>query len=148
METPQKPAGKKRVVTIYGVVALLIVLAVLLTVMPIGGRVFTAAKKARLASEFTQIQTAVHGYYTEYSVYPSASDSATLVRILSGAAKEGNARQIPFINLKPSDLDAQGNLLDPWGTPVEVSVMTDGKIRFRSAGPDKIFGTADDITNR
>src|ERR1700677_2749998 len=82
METPQKPFEKKRVVTIYGVVALLIVLALLLTLQPTGGVVFTAAKKAMVADRFKQIQIAVLSYYTEYSVSPAATDAATLVRIL------------------------------------------------------------------
>jgi type II secretory pathway pseudopilin PulG len=145
METPQKPFEKKRIVTIYGVVALLIVLALLLTLQPTGGAVFTAAKKAMVAERFNQIQTALLSYYTEYSVYPVASDAATLVRILTGATKDGNQRQIAFAAFKPSELDVKGDLLDPWGTSIELSVTADGKLHIRSAGPDKIFGTADDI---
>jgi len=117
METPQKPFEKKRVLTSYGVVALLILLALLLTLQPTGGTVFAAAKKAMVADRFNQIQTAELSYYTEYSVYPVAPDAATLVRILTGATKDGNQRQIAFANFKPSDLGAKGDLLDPWGTP-------------------------------
>ena len=146
METPQKPFEKKRVLTSYGVVALLILLALLLTLQPTGGTVFAAAKKAMVADRFNQIQTAELSYYTEYSVYPVAPDAATLVRILTGATKDGNQRQIAFANFKPSDLGAKGDLLDPWGTPMELSVTADGKRHARSAGPDKIFGTADDIS--
>ena len=36
--------------------------------------------------------------------------------------------------------------LDPWGTPYRYTTTTNG-FEIRSAGPDKAFGTADDLTN-
>jgi hypothetical protein len=38
-------------------------------------------------------------------------------------------------------------LRDPWGTEYRYTVTTNG-FELRSAGPDKAFGTADDLTNR
>jgi len=35
---------------------------------------------------------------------------------------------------------------DPWGTPIAFKCTSDD-IRVRSAGPDRVFGTADDVTN-
>jgi hypothetical protein len=107
-----------------------------------------AAKRAKLQNELNQVQTAFLSYYTEYAEYPVTSDNATLIKILTGLTANENSRQIAFLTVKPSDENAKGELLDPWGTPLEMSVTHDGVIHLRSAGPDKIFGTADDITNQ
>jgi type II secretion system (T2SS) protein G len=37
------------------------------------------------------------------------------------------------------------NLIDPWGTPIAYSCSEDD-LKAVSAGPDRIFGTADDVT--
>jgi hypothetical protein len=143
----EKPlAGKRRTVTMLGIVVITITVILLVNELRIGNRVLTAAKKEKLANEYTQVQTAAISSYTEYSVYPSAPDNATLIRMLTGESAEGNQRRIAFISIKDSDRDAKGDLLDPWGTPVELSVTADGKLHARSAGPDKTFGTADDIS--
>ncbi len=146
MDVPQKHKGKKRVVTIYGIVALLIVVAFLLT-LSTSNAALTMAKKSKLANETEQVKAAVAGYYTEYSLYPTTSDNATLINILTGVTADGNMRRIQFLTIKPSDLNARDEMLDPWGMPIQLSVAADGTIHMRSAGPDKIFGTPDDINN-
>jgi len=146
-EKAKVKGGKRRVVLgVLIAVAILVVLVFGSLALSVGPQVILVAKKAKLKNEMVQVQTAVLSYYTEYSVYPAAPDAATLVRILTGATKDGNERQIAFATFKPSDLDAKGDLLDPWGTPIELSVTADGKLHARSAGPDKIFGTRDDVT--
>ncbi len=150
MEAMAESPRKKPVVTIYGVVVLLIVLALLAAsvLSPLGGIQLTAAKKMSMYNKFNQVQAAVLSYYTEYSVYPVAANSATLVRMLDGTSGVGNSRQITFVSFKASDLNAKGELLDPWGRPLQISVDSDGNIKARSAGPDKTFGTADDIVGQ
>jgi hypothetical protein len=37
-------------------------------------------------------------------------------------------------------------LVDPWGTSVAIHCIPDGGIVIRSAGRDRLFNTADDIT--
>jgi hypothetical protein len=145
MEKLEKP-GTKRFVTVWGVAALVIVLALISSIDLPGPRVLLAARRAKLANEFQQVQVAVLNYDAEYSIYPVAADNATLIRMLDGTSSEGNPRTIAFVGFKPSDRDAEGELLDPWGTPIELSVTENGRLHARSAGPDKIFGTQDDIT--
>ena len=41
---------------------------------------------------------------------------------------------------------ARSHLTDPWGTPILVT-RSDEDVRVTSAGPDRVPGTADDITN-
>ena len=50
------------------------------------------------------------------------------------------------MTIKPSQLSANGQVVDEWGTPLRMTI--DDKIYVTSAGPDKIFGTADDMANR
>jgi hypothetical protein len=40
----------------------------------------------------------------------------------------------------------QGDLVDSWGTPIKIKVEGE-KVAVRSAGPDRIFNTKDDLTN-
>jgi hypothetical protein len=88
----------------------------------------------------------VLNYDTEYDEYPVAPDNMTLIPLLDATSAKGNSRHIAFVSFKQSDLDAKDELLDPWGTPIHFSVTADGTVHARSAGPDRTFGTADDIT--
>ena len=38
-------------------------------------------------------------------------------------------------------------LVDPWGTSMRLHCTPDGEVSVRSAGPDRVFLTQDDITN-
>jgi hypothetical protein len=40
-----------------------------------------------------------------------------------------------------------GTLVDPWGTSVTFHCLPEGDAIVRSAGPDRLFNTADDITD-
>lgn len=40
----------------------------------------------------------------------------------------------------------EGALVDPWGTNVVIHCTPDGGIVVRSAGRDRVFNTADDVT--
>jgi hypothetical protein len=137
-------AGKKRIVIMLSVVIITIAVITLVRSLAISSAVVAAAKKAKLTYEIIQIREATQSFDTEYGFYPIAPDNATVIKILTGATGEENRRRIAFINIKPSDLDAKGELLDPWGTPFDLSVFMNGNIHVRSAGPDKIFNTTDD----
>jgi hypothetical protein len=50
--------------------------------------------------------------------------------------------------LEPGDQNPQDEILDPWGIPFRITFDPDSKTHVISAGPDKIFGTPDDITNQ
>jgi hypothetical protein len=40
-----------------------------------------------------------------------------------------------------------GSLVDPWGTSITFHCLPDDDAIVRSAGPDRLFNTADDITS-
>jgi hypothetical protein len=128
---------------IFGALFFLTALILFLTIRFAGFVGIVTNSRAKLATEFTQVQTAVLAYYTEYAEYPVAPDNATLIKKLSQA----NPRRIPFLTFRASEENSRGELLDPWGTPVRMPVGADGGLRMTSAGPDRIFGTADDINS-
>jgi hypothetical protein len=103
-----------------------------------------ASPRAKASNQIIQICTACQNYATEYGTLPPTSENYRLIKILSG----DNPRGIPFITLRPSDLSPNGEMIDPWKTPFRITFDPDSKVHVVSAGPDKIFGTPDDITNQ
>ena len=75
---------------------------------------------------------------------PETTDNTRLQKILSG----DNPRKIAFLLLKPTDLNSTGEMIDSWGTPFRITYGPESTVHVISAGPDKIFGTTDDITNQ
>jgi hypothetical protein len=92
-----------------------------------------AAKRAKTQNIREQIWAAVANYQAEYGVPPSATDNASLVRILAG----GNPRKIEFINLKAADLNAKGEVLDAWGLPFKITIKDPSHPVMWSDAPDK-----------
>ena len=91
-----------------------------------------------------QIYTACQAFRTEYGGLPESPENCRLKKILGG----DNPRGIEFLFTRPTDLNPNGEMIDPWGTPFRITFDPDSKVHVISAGPDKIFGTADDIPNQ
>ena len=56
-----------------------------------------------------------------------------------------NTAQEMFLPAQHVALNAQGQLVDRWGTPVFFHALGGGRYELRSAGPDRKLWTADDI---
>lgn len=56
-----------------------------------------------------------------------------------------NARHEVLLSSNHPSLNAAGELLDRWGTPLFFHAQSASRIEIRSAGPDRQMGTADDI---
>jgi len=138
---PTEKLVKKKFWTPYGVLAFLIILVFIISIP--GGAPGRAAFIAKASNYVSQIDTACQAYRTEYGTLPPTSENYRLKKILCG----DNPRGIPFITLKPSDLSPNGDMIDPWKTPFRIVFDPESKVHVISAGPDKIFGTPDDITN-
>lgn len=105
------------------------------------GSAIKAAKRAKSTSMAVQLQTSMQSYYTEYSVYPAVTtatgdsyygatdvaDWETLtyglcgnINPATGKAPGGattlNTREIPFLSLSHSDIDANGIPQNPFYT--------------------------------
>jgi hypothetical protein len=144
MTAPESPV-KRRFWTIYGVLAALGLLALLVMTTLTGEPAqLSMALKAGAAAEASQVYTGCQSYMAEYGALPQTSENYRLIKILCG----DNPRKIEFISLKPRQLSPNGEDIDPWKTPFRITFDPDFKIHVISAGPDKIFGTPDDIANQ
>lgn len=149
----------------YGLslVEMLIVIAViaLLVTMVVGvaSRIDNQAKEKSLESLFLQLEGALEEYKEFQGVFPDPNplDPPYLTH---SAALYGQLHSIPSsrkILEKISDSLIQSNpnavgmlqINDPWGTTLDYRYTPgDNFPELVSAGPDKIFGSADDIKNR
>jgi hypothetical protein len=135
---------KKRFWTPYGVLAFSIILLLLGAVLTGTGGPGLAAYRAEAAQQLDSIKTACLNYQSEYNKLPETSENYRLVAILCG----DNMRKIQFLYVKPPDLNPNREMIDPWKTPFRITFDSGSNVHVISAGQDKIFGTADDITNQ
>lgn len=70
-------------------------------------------------------------------------DERSFIEMLRGK----NTKNIVFIELAPSLLDAEGYVIDEWRSRIRIEPAADpaGQIEIRSAGSDRTFGTPDDV---
>jgi type II secretory pathway pseudopilin PulG len=140
-ESPDKPKSTKYLrCANLGVLVLILIMALL----PNSPGHLEGAKRASVTNHANQIFSACTAYHAEYGELPSTSENYRLVKILVG----DNPRKIEFLSLKPSDLTPNGDMIDSWGTPFRIGFDSASKVHVVSVGPDKIFGTPDDITNQ
>lgn len=65
---------------------------------------------------------------------------------ITQALNGGNPKQIKFIRPEAGlQINGKGELVDPWGTPYFFHQLAAMEMEIRSAGPDKIMWTEDDL---
>lgn len=95
---------------------------------------FIVEVDTRVEHELSMLKTVLQNYRRAFGEYP-AGDSAAIIQALSG----DNLRKIKFMAPK-------GELLDPWGMPYQFTTNDKaGALEIRSAGPDHLFWTQDDV---
>jgi hypothetical protein len=93
--------------------------------------------------EMQPLSSAVSCYLTDNGP-PASSENNVFTETLFGIRPPHKAY------LEPSSYIVQNSnheLIDGWGTPLRFVFKGKNDFLIISAGPDKIFGTADDITN-
>jgi hypothetical protein len=80
-------------------------------------------------------------YRERFGGFPTGEDNASIVNALTG----NNPSQMAFIERDHRAIDAQGQLLDRWGTPLFFHLIASDALEIRSAGPDNSLYTADDL---
>ena len=88
----------------------------------------------------TLVQNACFSYLMEYNQFPPP-DNQRLAAALLGE----NSRRVVFITLPKGALNTKGEIVDRWGTPLKITIKGNSEVQVISAGPDREFGTADDI---
>ena len=102
-----------------------------------------AARRVEARNLIQSFDTACRAYNAEYGHYPMGKPAGIVVA-LTGK----NLRSIVFLKLRERDVNQAGELIDYWKTPFRFERVSDGEpLQLTSAGPDKTFGTQDDVTS-
>jgi len=56
-----------------------------------------------------------------------------------------NPKQVNFLGRDGNRVNGNGELIDAWGTPYFFHQLSATQMEIRSAGPDKIMWTGDDL---
>lgn len=90
-----------------------------------------------LGTEVDQLFEAFHKYKQIVGKYPQGSNAE-----IAKAIREGdNEKHLMIMAVKDSQLNAKGEVVDPWGTPLKI-YFAQNEVLIRSAGPNKQFEDA------
>lgn len=92
--------------------------------------------------EIHNLKAAMEIYKLEYAHYPTGNIEE-IVSSLTG----GNPKKIIFLDWNSTPTGEREKVVDPWGTPYRVNIVSSGVI-VTCAGPDKKFGTDDDRSTK
>ncbi len=97
---------------------------------------------ARTQADLDQIRKGLIDYDTAYGSPPAAGDPRDLMQILEAS----NPNKTAFITCEPWEFDSKEEPVDAWGTRIRISLADPKNPLVQSAGLDKKWGTADDLT--
>ncbi|HWB60041.1 MAG TPA: hypothetical protein VG733_11155 [Chthoniobacteraceae bacterium] len=89
------------------------------------------------------VEAAGAAYYDHYHANPASPENYVVTAALTGKTRDKQA----FLDVSPSQVSPNGELLDEWGTPLRFVITQDENtpVEAWSAGKDKIFGNDDDV---
>jgi len=90
-----------------------------------------------LGAEVDQLFEAFHKYKQIVGRYPQGSNSEIAKSIREG----NNEKHLMIMAVKDAQLNAKGEIVDPWGTPLKI-YFAQNEVLIRSAGPNKQFEDA------
>ena len=90
-----------------------------------------------LGAEVDQLFEAFHKYKQIVGKYPGGSNADIAKSIREG----DNEKHLMIMAVKDSQLNAKGEIVDPWGTPLKI-YFAQNEVLIRSAGPNKQFEDA------
>ena len=67
---------------------------------------------------------------------------------IASALQGDNPKHINFLKQDGNRVNTKGELVDAWGTPYFFHQISGHEMEIRSAGPDRIMYTADDLLMR
>lgn len=119
------------------VIVSILLVAVPLALWVVGHRIITVKEDGEGVPGVLRQMWSIHGameqYKAKFGAYPTG-DSHAVSLALTG----NNPEHIVFIEFRQRQVGADGELLDPWGTPYRIYFSGD-KFLVRSAGPNKRF---------
>ena len=157
----------KRTKNKYGIslVEILVAVAIIaiLATMSIGiaTRINDRSKEKGLESTFSLLELALQEYHESAGKFPLQSERNFANALIHSEFLYSELNLIPesrkileritksLVKNEYGTVDTPPEIYDPWGTVLDyIYVLGDNFPEFVSAGPDKIFGTADDISNK
>jgi type II secretion system protein G len=120
--------------------------------LPVLNRARNKALISKTKAIINTVEAALSLYETDFGDYPEGdgSGSKVLVEKLQGPCNDDRWHG-PYIRFKKEEIDEDGNILDSWKMPIiyKYPQKDYDNIPFLlfSAGPDRKYGTKDDIGN-
>ena len=107
-----------------------------------------ASESSLLPNQTAQIDVGrvrhmVSDYHTLMGENPVGTNAEIMKQMMGG-----NSHQATLGPPEGMALNSQGELIDQWGTPFFFHQLSADKMEVRSAGPDKIMWTTDDVITR
>lgn len=87
-----------------------------------------------LYAEVDNLFEAFHQFKVHVGSYPVGNNVEIAKSLLEG----NNPKKIVILAVKKAELNAKGEIVDPWGTPLKI-YFANNEVLIRSAGPNKQF---------
>lgn len=146
-------------VEILVVVAIIAILATML--IGVASRINNQAKEQGLESTFTLLDSALQEYNEATGKFPEQLEKNFTNALMHSEYLYRELNLIPesrmilakinksMIKNEYGTIDTPQEIYDPWGTVLDYAYVPGENFpELVSAGPDKLFGTADDISNK
>ena len=138
------------------------IIAILATmVISVASRIDTQAKEKGTESLLALLDSALQEYYEFTGRFPEQPEIDPADAVIHSEFLYGELSSIPSVqkileklshsstNNKYGLAETAAEIYDPWGTALDYRYIAEDHFPLLvSAGPDKTFGTADDISNR
>lgn len=92
------------------------------------------SESAKTMGALAALKCSLEDYRSDYGRYPLGNNAA-----IYKALKGENPKKIEFLRLRPGALNAQGQIVDSWGTPYRIEIPEKGSPRISSAGKNRRF---------
>ena len=149
-------------VTLVEMIIVVAVIALLAAMVVVAARrIDNQAKEKGAESLFSVLGGALEEYYDFEDYFPEQTEKDFANAAAHSEYLYGKLRSIPdsrrilekindsLIKNEYGAADSPPEIYDPWGTALDYEyTVGDSFPRLISAGPDRVFGNADDITNR
>ena len=91
-------------------------------VVVVGGGVywFKYRKPLQARHDVNALLDGLNGFAREQGDYPKGSTAEICQLLLGNPAKGQNQRRLTYIEAAPTEIDLQGEFVDPWGSPYRI----------------------------